>query len=96
MCGDNTSTELAHLRYSEYKSGKVNPGMGKKPNDIWTMPLCSYHHRMQHSMNEREFWINFKLNPVTYCTMLKCHSGDINKLPEIVKKSQVKLPVGRI
>lgn len=88
-CGDNTSTEAAHVRYSEFKSGKVNPGKGKKPADIWLVPLCSYHHRMQHSMGERTFWQSFSINPITYAILLHQYSGDISKLSDILDKCRL-------
>lgn len=90
ICGDPTSTEAAHLRYSEYCAGKVNPGMQKKPGDQWLINLCSAHHRLQHLMKERAFWHQFKINPVIYCTLLYQCYADINQLPEIAARARIK------
>lgn len=90
ICGDPTSTEAAHVRYSEYKSGKINPGKGAKPSDLWALNLCSYHHAMQHTVGEREFWKQFQINPITYCVLLHQNRYDINKLEEVIEKSRIK------
>jgi len=47
-CGCNPCGEAAHLRLNG--DGKENPGMGAKPDDAWTLPLCrSCHaHSTQH------------------------------------------------
>ena len=29
--------------------------MGVKPSDYWAIPLCSYHHKRQHDIGERQF-----------------------------------------
>ena len=31
--------------------------------DKWALPLCSRHHRDQHSMSESEFWASHGINP---------------------------------
>lgn len=90
ICGDNTSTEAAHVRYSEWAAGKINPGMAKKPGDQWLISLCSRHHQLQHLMNERAFWHQFRINPVIYCTLLHQCNADINQLPEILARARIK------
>jgi hypothetical protein len=67
ICGDNTSTEAAHLRIGSVNDGKRETGMGEKPSDKWALPLCSRHHRMQHSMREDTFWQIHGLDPVALC-----------------------------
>jgi hypothetical protein len=41
--------EAAHVRTG------TDGGMGVKPGDNWTLPLCSHHHRNQHLIGEAEF-----------------------------------------
>lgn len=41
--------EAAHVRTG------TDGGMGVKPSDCWTLPLCSHHHRDQHLIGEAEF-----------------------------------------
>ena len=63
LCGDNTSVEAAHLRVGSINDDKSPTGMGEKSFDRWALPLCGRHHREQHSMNEREFWASYGINP---------------------------------
>ena len=49
--------DAAHLRYGNVKYGRRNPGMGRKPDDRWTLPLCRKHHTEQHAAgNEARWW----------------------------------------
>ncbi|WP_265440591.1 putative HNHc nuclease [Bradyrhizobium sp. SEMIA] len=63
ICGDNTSTEAAHLRAGSISDGKRYTGMQEKSSDKWALPLCGRHHREQHRMNELEFWASYGINP---------------------------------
>lgn len=58
----------AHLRFSDYKSGRVNPGMGTKSADAWVLPLCRKHHTAQHAAgNERRWWSCWGIDPNAEC-----------------------------
>lgn len=46
-CSDRI--EAAHVRVG------TDGGMGVKPSDCFTVPLCSNHHRIQHDMGEGAF-----------------------------------------
>ncbi len=63
ICGDNTSTEAAHIRTESLANGKRPTGGAEKPSDKWTLPLCNRHHREQHTMNEMAFWKNHGIDP---------------------------------
>lgn len=63
ICGDDVFVEAAHLRVGSINVGKNGTGMGEKPSDKWALPLCGKHHREQHSMNEREFWASYQIDP---------------------------------
>lgn len=64
LCGDNTSTEAAHIRTGDLSRGKAHTGMGEKPSDKWTLPLCSRHHREQHAHgDELAFWAERGIDP---------------------------------
>jgi len=41
--------EAAHVRTG------TDGGMGVKPSDCWTIPLCSLHHALQHTWGEERF-----------------------------------------
>lgn len=48
--------ECAHVR------SKTDGGIGLKPSDKWTISLCEFHHREQHSLGERAFAAKHDLN----------------------------------
>lgn len=50
-CGAQDGTVVpAHVRIGN------GGGMGLKPSDFRTLPLCFHHHTVQHSHGERTFW----------------------------------------
>jgi hypothetical protein len=47
----------AHLRFSDFKVGRINPGKGRKSDDRWALSLCRTHHDQQHAFgDERRWW----------------------------------------
>jgi len=48
VCGG--PSEAAHIRRG------TDGGMGMKPSDSYTVPLCPHHHREQHNIGELRFW----------------------------------------
>jgi hypothetical protein len=72
ICGDNTSTEAAHLRAGSINHNKRSAGMAEKPSDSWCVPLCGKHHREQHAFgNELEWWKCHGINPFTLAITLR-------------------------
>lgn len=63
ICG-KTPSDPAHLRFSSIGDGKRETGAGEKSSDHWAVPLCRAHHNEQHSMNEREFWASYGIDPI--------------------------------
>lgn len=84
-CGDNTTTEAAHIRMSCIAMGKWYTGKSEKPSDCWTVPLCGKHHREQHAMNEKLFWDGMKIDPVTVAAFLYASSGDFEAGENIIE-----------
>jgi hypothetical protein len=76
VCADNTTTEAAHIRFADTRAAKRQTGMGEKPDDSWAVPLCGNHHRIQHTMNEREFWRSGGMDPILVALALWRISGD--------------------
>jgi hypothetical protein len=80
VCGDNTSTEAAHIRMADAKAGKRYVGKGEKADDRWTVPLCGGHHRIQHQCGELAFWgapsTPGYLDPIFLALALHSVSGD--------------------
>ena len=76
VCGDDTSTEAAHIRYPDLLADKRPTGMGEKSDDCWALPLCGAHHRQQHEMSEREFWKTVSIDPIRAALALFRVHGD--------------------
>lgn len=56
LCGDDTTVEAAHIRFGI-------TGMGRKPDDALTIPLCHKCHMEQHRHGEAKFWRERGINP---------------------------------
>jgi len=84
ICATNMGVDAAHIRYSDHRVDKRSVGIGEKPDDIWTVPLCREHHTQQHSMNEREFWRVFGIDPVFYALAIYARSGEQDRGERII------------
>ena len=84
ICKDNTTVEAAHIRFSDARIHKVNSGIGQKPDDFFTLPLCGKHHREQHSMNEKLFWQQYGIDPVLLALAIFAVSGDAEEAERII------------
>lgn len=84
VTGDNVSVEAAHIRYSDPRIGKNNPGVGQKPHDFFVLPLSGKQHRRQHAMNECVFWQRAGIDPILFALALYAVSGDHERGCEIV------------
>ena len=66
-CGLEEGSEAAHVRLNSAALGK-RTGIGEKPDDRWTVPLCAGCHRLdpesQHRRGEIAFWNALGINPL--------------------------------
>ena len=85
-CGNDTATEAAHLRAGNLKYGKRETGMGEKPSDKWTLPVCSSCHREQHEGDESLFWAVRGVNPWVLAMTLHDISGDRDTAMEVLAR----------
>lgn len=70
--------EAAHLRFSDFTAGRTNPGLQRKSDDVWVVPLCAHHHRYdQHKGSERAFWARLGVDPNALAKALYAVSGDL-------------------
>lgn len=58
-CNAISNIQAAHIRKGVPKEDKG--GMGLKPSDKWTVPLCAECHNLQHTVGEISFWGNIDL-----------------------------------
>ena len=60
ICGKPGPSHAAHIRCGYPEAGWSPTGMGQKPDDWRTLPLCAEHHLhgpdAQHRFNERRWW----------------------------------------
>lgn len=88
ICGATRMVEAAHVRYGDPTYGKAKTGLGQKPADRWSVPLCAAHHRTgpdaQHNSNEREWWERRGIDPLRAAVALKVVSGSYDSGVELV------------
>jgi hypothetical protein len=75
----------AHIRFSDARVAKANPGVGQKPDDAWTTPLCRKHHDEQHNYgDELGWWQKQGIDPILLSMALYRVSGDHEAGEQIV------------
>lgn len=91
VCGASYPSEAAHIRYSSMRYGKFHTGMGQKPDDKWTVPLCARCHRIgdkkitaQHQMSERKFWKAHGINPIEIAAELYACDSHVTRMQDMV------------
>lgn len=63
-CGKPGPSQSAHIRYSDFANGNLNPGVGAKSDDAKAVPMCPRCHLYtQHTMGERAFWEAHRIDP---------------------------------
>jgi len=85
VCLTRRNVEAAHVRMGNPLYGKRQAGMGEKPNDAFTLPLCAAHHDEQHSMNEAAFWMELSIDPLQLALSLFGSSGDEESAEQIIR-----------
>ncbi len=88
VCMDNISTEAAHIRFPHPQSAKRPTGMGEKPHDRWTVPLCQSCHASQHKVGERAFWTRAQTDPIFVSLALWGVTGDHEAGLQIIQEQQ--------
>ena len=80
ICGKQGGIHAAHLRAASLRHGKLGTGIGQKPDDAWTTPLCAEHHILgetaQHQDQELKFWAEHGVDPFVLALSLWRASGD--------------------
>ena len=73
--------EAAHIRMGSVRHGRRGTGVGERPSDLWTVPLCPAHHRegpdAQHGANETAWWAAHGIDPFVVAALLWAHTGDL-------------------
>jgi hypothetical protein len=97
ICGKEGETQACHIRIG-FRA------LGKKPDDQHALPMCEYHHREQHSMNEERFYAGYDIEPFWIAHRLYWieygGTGGAPRKPKPVKPRKLpgqraKMPKGR-
>ena len=89
-CDEDPAGEAAHLRMADNGSGKPITGLGIRPDDCWTLPLCHLCHVKQHVFGEAVFWRDLGLDPVAIALELYSLQGDLEEMREAVFAAREK------
>jgi hypothetical protein len=84
VCGKAAPSECAHVRQ------RTDGGMGMKPDDRYTLPLCHAHHSEQHVTGETTFWGRVGIDPLDYAYRLYAVSGDHTAGLRVVLRARQK------
>ncbi|MDQ0305284.1 hypothetical protein J2S75_004336 [Ancylobacter polymorphus] len=74
ISGHTPAGQAAHIRYANAQFGKAITGIGVKPDDKWTVPLCAWEHTessgAQHRFGEETWWIERGIDPLQVASNL--------------------------
>ena len=70
-CGKAAPSEAAHVRTG------TDGGVGAKPADRYTVPLCAACHAKQYRIGELAFWSALRIDPLNVALRLWTISADI-------------------
>ena len=76
---------VAHVRASSAAAGARNPGLQRKPDDRWTVPLSPLEHRLQHAVGERVYWAGLRLDPHEVARALFEASPDLDAMRQTLR-----------
>ena len=89
-CDNDPARVAAHVRMSA--PGKPNAGVGCKPGDEWSLPLCDDCHTRrpdaQHNVGEPDFWARLGLDPLKICADLAAVSPDVPKMRNVIHRAK--------
>jgi hypothetical protein len=88
VTGRSDGIEAAHIRFADDTYAKRGSGLQQKPHDCWAVPLSADEHRRQHSISERDYWIDTGIDPVLIAALLYCHSGDDNAARQVIRNAR--------
>jgi hypothetical protein len=70
-CGKAAPSQAAHVRTG------TDGGVGVKPGDRYTVPLCTACHAKQHRIGELTFWSTLRIDPLNVSLWLWTVSADV-------------------
>jgi len=85
VCGRAGPSEAAHVR-----SGS-DAGVGMKPSDRYSLPLCDSCHALQHEFGELRFWSVVRIDPLNVAFRLWTVSGDFKAGERVVFRARQQI-----
>lgn len=90
VCGISPSREAAHVRMT--REGKPIAGIGSKPDDRWSLPICHDDHMEQHRIGEISFWADVGIDPIKLAASLYAASS-LEQMISIVSVARARAVV---
>jgi hypothetical protein len=87
ITGSRLPVEVCHIRTGCLELGKRPTGGQEKPDDTYVVPMLPEMHRVQHSMNETNFWKSYgfsMLEIVAIAQALYINSGNEETCCQII------------
>jgi len=88
-CGKVAPSEAAHVRTG------TDGGVGVKPADRYTVPLCAACHARQHRIGELSFWSARRIDPLNVALRLWTVSGDIKAGERTVFRARQQIALAK-
>jgi hypothetical protein len=88
-CGKAAPSEAAHLRTG------TDGGVGRKPGDRYTVPLCTTCHAKQHRIGELAFWSALRIDPLNVALRLWTVSSDVEAGERIVFRARQQINLAK-
>ena len=88
-CGKAAPSEAAHVRTG------TDGGVGMKPGDRYTVPLCTVCHAKQHRIGELTFWSALHIDPVNAALRLWTVSADIRAGERTVFRARQQIDLAK-
>jgi len=88
-CGKAAPSEAAHVRTG------TDGGVGVKPGDRYTVPLCTFCHAKQHRIGELTFWSGLRIDPINVALRLWTVSADIKAGERTVFRARQQIDLAK-
>ena len=88
-CGRAASSEPAHVRTG------TDGGVGMKPGDRYTVPLCTACHAKQHRVGELSFWSALRIDPLNVAFRLWIVSADLKAGERTVFRARQRIDLAK-
>src|SRR5689334_4664962 len=88
-CGRAAPSEPAHVRTG------TDGGVGMKPRDRYTVPLCTACHAKQHRLGQLSFWSALSIDPLNVAFRLWIVSADLTAGERTVFRARQQIDLAK-